>query len=173
MFHLRPFGVGDFALLAGWFGSVAELTQWGGEAFRFPLTADQLLRMVAEADAAPPARLCRMIEKDGEVAGHAQLRLFREAGGARLCHVAVAPGMRGRGLAVPMLRPVIDEAFAIPETGRVELMVYTWNAPAIRTYERLGFRRESVCRDSVRVCAESWDAAVMALARDAWRSGCG
>jgi hypothetical protein len=56
---------------------------------------------------------------------------FRPSGGAK-------------GLAGPMLRLVLIEAFSMPEFERLELGVFTWNTPAIKTYQRLGFTLEGV-----------------------------
>jgi RimJ/RimL family protein N-acetyltransferase len=87
--------------------------------------------------------------------------------------VGVAPAARGRGLAVPMLRLVLERAFAWPEIERVELNVYTWNTPAIRAYARLGFVHEGVRRSSVKVGPERWDTAIMGLLRAEWMSSLG
>lgn len=43
-----------------------------------------------------------------------------------------------------MLELVLAEAFSIDVMERVELNLYAWNAPAIATYERLGFQTEGV-----------------------------
>jgi RimJ/RimL family protein N-acetyltransferase len=72
-----------------------------------------------------------------------------------------------------MLRPVLREAFAQPEIERVELNVYAWNTPAIRSYERLGFKAEGVRRSSALVNGERWDTAIMGLLRQEWRSQAG
>jgi RimJ/RimL family protein N-acetyltransferase len=85
-----------------------------------------------------------MAKHEGALVGHAQLGFDWRNGNALLARVAVAPRARGRGLAGPMLRRIIEEAFARPEIGRVELNVYVWNTPAIRSYDRLGFKTEGV-----------------------------
>jgi ribosomal protein S18 acetylase RimI-like enzyme len=87
-------------------------------------------------------------------------------GAARLGRVAVAPDARRRGLAVPMLRLVVDEAFARDEIERVDLYVYASNAPALRTYERLGFLHEATQRSLVRVGDKRRGTAVIAVLRD-------
>nr|WP_313618177.1 GNAT family protein [Agrobacterium sp.] len=50
----------------------------------------------------------------------------------------------------------------------MELNVYTWNAPAIRTYAKVGFVPEGVRRSSVQVGDERWDTAIMGMLRAEW-----
>ncbi len=63
----------------------------------------------------------------------------------------------------PLLRRVIDKAFALPDIERLELNVYSFNIPAVRTYERLGFAIEGVSRASARAGSERWDTIQMAI----------
>lgn len=167
--RLIPFASEHFSTLSSWFASEADVVQWGGPLLSFPLTEGQLHMMLAEGDTAPPARLCWMAEQDGALVGHAQLGFDWRNGNALLARVAIAPAARGRRLADPMLRLVLDQAFARPEIERVELNVYAWNTPAIRSYERLGFKAEGVRRSSALVSGERWDTAMMGLLRQEWQ----
>lgn len=166
--HLVPFAPEHFPVLSDWFATQADVVQWGGPLLSFPLTAEQLGPMIAEANAAPPARLCWMAEHKGALVGHAQIGFDWRNGNALLARVAVAPSARGCGLAVPVLRLVLGEAFARPEIERVELNVYAWNTPAICSYERLGFKAEGVRRASALVDGERWDTAMMGMLRQEW-----
>ena len=60
-------------------------------------------------------------------------------GCAQLQGVWLAPELRGRGLAVPMLASVVEQVMTGP-APLVTLYVNDFNAPARATYERLGFR---------------------------------
>ena len=168
MLCLVPFAPEHFSVLSGWFSSEADVVQWGGPMLSFPLGREQLEAMLAEADAVPPTRLCWMGEREGALVGHGQLGFDWRNGNALLSRVAVAPSARGQGLAAPMLRRVVRQAFARPEIKRVELNVYAGNAPAIRAYERLGFKAEGVRRSSTIVGRERWDTAIMGLLREEW-----
>ena len=162
---LVPFTASHFDLLLGWFPTRTDLVQWGGPMLDFPLSPAQLEGMVEDGRSDPPARLCWMAENDGELVGHVQLAFDWRNGNALLSRVAIAPAMRGRGLAAPMIELAIGEAFRFTAVERLELNVYTWNAPAIRTYERLGFTPEGVRRASALVGGERWDTAMMSLLR--------
>ncbi len=170
MIRLIPFAPEHFGILSSWFTSEADVVQWGGPFLSFPLMVQQLRSMLTEAETKPPTRLCWMTEHDGALVGHAQLGFDWRNGNALLSRVAVAPHARGRGLAGSMLGLVLEQAFARLEIQRVELNVYAWNAPAVRSYERLGFKTEGVRRSSTLVDSERWDTAIMALLRQEWQS---
>jgi RimJ/RimL family protein N-acetyltransferase len=68
-----------------------------------------------------------------------------------------------------MVTLLIDEAFRTPGIERLELNVYMFNQPAIRTYQKLGFTLEGVRRSSTRAGEARWDTGMMGLLRTEWR----
>lgn len=168
MVDLLPFSRAHFEELATWFANERDAVQWGGPSMTFPIDASQMNAMLEEMRAEPPTRMCWMARHDRELVGHAQLGLDWRNGNATLARVAIAPKARGRGLAAAMLSLVIADAFARCEIERVELHVFTFNIPAIRAYQRLGFKHEGVRRSSALVGSERWDTAIMAMLRDEW-----
>jgi RimJ/RimL family protein N-acetyltransferase len=162
---LIPFMVDHFPTLMSWFASEREVVQWGGPGVCFPLDDEQLQAIVDESQTEPATRLCWMARRDRELIGHAQLALNWRNGNASIGRVAIAPERRGQRLARPMLELVLAEAFALDDVERVELGVYSWNAPAIATYKRLGFQVEGTRRSSTRVGNERWDSMMMSLLR--------
>lgn len=77
---------------------------------------------------------------DGAIAGYAML-LFRAGTSlARLYSIAVAPGARGHGIGEKLIRDAEEGAFG-RDRVLLRLEVRADNAPAIRLYERLGYRR--------------------------------
>lgn len=167
--RLERFAPVHFDIVATWFPDAAALAQWGGSGLAFPLDRVQLALMAAEEATIPPRRLCRVGILDGAIIGHAQLALDHVNGIARLGRVAIAPQRRGEGLAVPFLDAMIDLAFSMPDIERLELFVYTFNAPALRTYARLGFVPEGVWRSSIKVGDERWDTATQSILRAEYR----
>ncbi len=169
MLTLRPFSTDHFDLLASWFSSERDLIQWGGPGSTFPLDEQQMRAMMAEERLHPPTRISRMAADDsGRLVGHVQVVLDWDNGVGRLARVAIAPAMRGQGLAAPMLSAILGQLFMLPGMERAELNVFSWNTAAIRTYEKLGFRMEGVRRSSVRVGQERWDTAIMGMLREEW-----
>ena len=170
MLSLTDFEESHFPELLSWFPDEAALIQWAGPALEFPLSAAKLSEMLAESQTDPPTRLCWTVTAEGAVAGHAQLVLDRKNGAGRIARVVLAPGFRGKGLALPLVKSVIDRSFAIPWIERLELNVYTFNRPAIRTYERAGFVTDESSRSSKRVGDEVWEMVMMRLPRSRWEA---
>lgn len=169
MLSLKPFSTEHFAVLSGWFDNERELAQWGGPGFSHPLDASQLAPLLQAGHGDRPERLCWMAEDESSSpVGHVQLVYDWQNGVARIARVVLAPAMRGKGFAAPMLKLVLDKAFSEEAIDRVELNVYTWNEPAIRTYAKLGFVREGVRRSSAKVGDERWDTAIMGMLRTEW-----
>lgn len=153
------------APLPSWFPTPEALAQWGGSGLRFPLDSDQIATMLAETMTKPPLRLAFVGLVGDDTAAHAQVVLDWTDGIARLARFAVAPHHRGRGLARSFLADVFARLDEVGDFPRLELNVYTFNAPAIALYESLGFVCEGVRRSSVRVGDARWDTAIYAIIR--------
>jgi RimJ/RimL family protein N-acetyltransferase len=63
--------------------------------------------------------------------------------------LSVRKAWRGRGVGTALIRRAIEWAKASGVVTRIELKVFTRNAPAARLYERLGFVPEGVRRRAV------------------------
>ena len=162
---LEPFADPHFPTLASWFASERDALQWGGPAVHYPLTTEQMQAMLSDHQV-PPSRLAWMAVCDGADAGHAQvISVDQSARTARLGRIVVAPACRGQGLAVPMLRLVIHQTFAVLDIDRVDLGVYAWNVGAIKTYERLGFTATEIKPAATTSDGESWEVQEMSLRR--------
>ncbi len=82
---------------------------------------------------------------DGDVAGTLGLRMITHS--PRRRHVAklgmaVHDKWQGRGIGLALLNAAIDLADRWLNLTRLELTVYTDNAPAIKLYKRVGFKVE-------------------------------
>jgi len=163
---LIPFQTDHFSTLAGWFSCEADVVQWGGPFVHFPLDASQMQALLDECRTEPPRRYAWMAGGSDQLVGHVELGFDWRNGNAILQRVIIGPPFRGRGLAEPMVRQVIQQAFAIPQIARLELNVYTFNTPAIKAYKRLGFVHEGTRRASTLVGEERWDTAVMSILRE-------
>ena len=106
------------------------------EVFSMPWSAKDFLEMV-EADYA-----CYYVaEVDGEIAGCCGIRNI--AGEGEITNVVVAPPYRKKGIALKMMEYMLERAAEVG-IGDCTLEVRVSNQPAIRLYERLGFKGEGV-----------------------------
>jgi len=106
------------------------------EVFSMPWSAKDFLEMV-EADYA----YYYVAELDGEIAGCCGIRNI--AGDGEITNVVVAPSYRRRGIALKMMEYMLEEAVKAG-IGDCTLEVRVSNQPAIRLYERLGFKGEVI-----------------------------
>ena len=106
------------------------------EVFFMPWSAKDFLEM-AEADYA----YYYVAELDGEIAGCCGIRNI--AGDGEITNVVVAPSYRRRGIALKMMEYMLEEAVKAG-IGDCTLEVRVSNQPAIRLYERLGFKGEGI-----------------------------
>jgi RimJ/RimL family protein N-acetyltransferase len=169
---LEPFGPADYGHLVAWIPDEAQLLQWPGPIFRWPLDDAQLDAYRTPTVAPEPTRLIwrAVTSPDGALVGHVELNeIDRRHLAASLSRVLVSPEHRDRGVGRAMAAAVLEAALGALGLHRVELRVFDFNEPAIRCREALGFRREGFLRDKWRVGNEYWNALVMSLLDDEWR----
>jgi aminoglycoside 6'-N-acetyltransferase len=132
--ELRPIAAGDAAELRR-VRSTPEVARWWGEPEDdFP-----------QADEPDVTRL--VIEVDGRVAGMIQ---FSEESESKYRHAEVDlfvdPALHGRGLGTEAVRRVVRHLLDERGHHRITIDPAVDNIAAIRTYEKVGFRRVGVMR---------------------------
>lgn len=116
-------------------------------------------------------RILRARETEsGRVVGHVELvAIDLRHGNCRIGRVLIGPPeMRGRGLGKKLMAELLRLGFMEMDLHRMELEVYDFNRSAIRCYESLGFRREGIRRECVRLGKEYWNSIWMAVLRREW-----
>ncbi|HMP74766.1 MAG TPA: UDP-4-amino-4,6-dideoxy-N-acetyl-beta-L-altrosamine N-acetyltransferase [Kiritimatiellia bacterium] len=78
------------------------------------------------------------------------------------------PAYRGRGFARAASEAVLNLAFGTMALHRVGLRVFADNGPALRLYERIGFRHEGVLREQLRGEHGYRDVVIMSLLESEW-----
>ena len=133
------------------------------------LLADEpMTRAQAEAwyatGSGDPAHTRWAIELDGRCIGACGL-----AGTGSRVRYAIGisdPTLWGKGIGTEATRLVLGYAFGQPDIQRVELMVIAYNARALRSYEKAGFRLREILKNSAEVNGETFDDWMMEAARD-------
>ncbi|HUX22674.1 MAG TPA: GNAT family protein [Spirochaetia bacterium] len=149
------------------------LMQWAGPLFRHPLTEDQLLAHWGPVIAGrqPETRLYGI--EEGQTIGVVELTLIdRTNRSARVARVLLGSDEdRGHGTGAAALKLLLEVCFGELELNRVSLAVFDFNIPAIRCYEKVGFRKEGLIREARRVGEDYWSYFEMGILRREWLSG--
>lgn len=162
---IRAFRTSDIPALLSWFPTPVDLAQWGSPARRFPLDDSQVQDFLDQTIGDDPQKVMWVAERQTIMVATATTMMDWHQGVALLGFIAVAPSMRGNGVAEPFLRDVVTATYKDERIARIELNVYTFNHGAIRTYEKLGFVKEGVRRSLAKMGDERWDAAHYSLLR--------
>ncbi len=105
---------------------------------------------------------------DGTPVGYLSLKGVREGGtGAEIGLAIMDKDYRGRGLGTIALRLAADYAFDELELSVLVLTVFPGNEPAIRSYEKVGFKKTELLKEAFEMADETFaDMWVMELSRD-------
>jgi aminoglycoside 6'-N-acetyltransferase len=154
--RLRPIVDGDVAELRRIHSTPEVVRWWDLPEDGFPWTDD-------------PDSTRLAIEVDGAVAGMIQFSEEREP---KYRHAAIDvfldPALRGRGLGTEAVRQVVRHLIGELGHHRITIDPAVANAAAIRSYEKVGFRRVGVMRQYERdVDGDGWhDSLLMELLAD-------
>ena len=162
----------DLGTLVSWAEDEKTMLQWCGPVFDYPLTIEQLKEYYAETERPEPKRIIyKAVDGNGKTAGLCELgAIHRRNGIASLCRIFVDKNFRGQGIAEMMIRKMINFAFGELNIMRIELNVYTYNTPAFKCYEKLGFVREGMKRKVTKYNNEYWDGYFYALLKEDWKA---
>ena len=173
MIELDFFEQSDFKQLIDWIESPQFLLQWGGPAFDFPLTINQLEKYIEKANSDNSDTLIyKVIDKETKnVIGHISLgRIDRKNKSARVGKVLVGDkNVRGKGIGKQMIKQILNIAFDELHLHRVNLGVYDFNVPATASVtKKAGFIKEGLLRDSAKNGEEYWSSWEMSILENEW-----
>lgn len=164
---LETFKKSDFKQLIGWIDSEEFLIQWSGNAFAYPLNEQQLENYIESSN----TLAFKVIDEQSlEVVGHISLGQIDNINkSARIGKVLVGDTkMRGRSIGKLMMKAVLQVAFEELKLHRVTLGVYDFNTSAISCYEKIGFVKEGLLRDSKKVGETYWNLWEMSMLEYEW-----
>ncbi|WP_140420935.1 GNAT family N-acetyltransferase [Bacillus cereus] len=165
---LETFKKSDFKQLINWINSEEFLIQWSGNAFVFPLDEQQLEKYI-ESENTLAFKV--VDEETSDVIGHISLGQIDNINkSARIGKVLVGnTKMRGRSIGKRMMKAVLHIAFDELKLHRVTLGVYDFNTSAISCYEKIGFVKEGLLRESKRVGETYWNLWEMSMLEYEWK----
>lgn len=168
LIKLEPLKKSDFKQLINWIDSEEFLIQWSGNAFTYPLNDQQLEQYIESTN----TLAFKVIDEESkEVIGHISLGQIDNINkSARIGKVLVGDTkMRGRSIGKHMIKAVLHIAFEELKLHRVTLGVYDFNTSAISCYEKIGFVKEGLLRDSKKVGETYWNLWEMSMLEYEWR----
>lgn len=162
----------DPAVIAPWFSDSEYLRLLDSDPAR-PQTAKQVkadMEKRAERDTAFPFAI-RTLESD-QLIGF--VSLWAGNGSNAEGWVGIGLGERaywGKGYGTDAMRLLLRYAFHELNLERVSLEAFAYNARAIRSYEKAGFRHEGLQRAAMRREGKRLDVVSMGILRTEWRDG--
>ena len=157
MIELIPFTEADIDRLTGWISSLEVHLFWTAAMFEYPLPREPFAKFMRDSAERGGRLFFKAVHRDsGEACGHIELgAIDRRNRSLRIGRVLLNPAFQGRGLGMEMIHSALAMAFDEMGMRRVELGVFDVNPRAIASYERVGFRREGVRRESFKAPEES------------------
>lgn len=172
MITLRYFVPSDFQTLIQWVDSPAFLLQWAGSSFHYPLTEAQLEDYVKDANHENATKLIFSVvhKETNDVIGHISLtKIDQRNKSARIGRVLVGnERYRGQGIGELMIEEILKIAFNELKLHRICLGVFDFNLPAIACYEKAGFKKEGLLRDTCKHGETYWSQWEMCILEEEW-----
>ncbi|KON85568.1 hypothetical protein AF332_01035 [Sporosarcina globispora] len=174
MVRLEAFTEKDFDLLISWITTPELMVQWSGAHFMFPLNYEQLSKYIISANLDTSSEYIYKVSASNEAVGHISLgRVDRVNETARIGKVFVSPAARGKGYASEMIHHILKLAFQELKLNRISLGVFDFNLSAIKIYEKAGFQKEGLLRQTNKVRNEYWNVIEMSILKSEWQASTG
>lgn len=170
--RLAPLTSGDLATIARWQEDDSYLRLLDSTPAA-PKSATQLARWLDEAQQANDRFVFAIRPlNDGLLLGVVELDGILWSHRVTWLSIAIGdPDQRGKGYGSEAMRLALRFAFHELNLHRVALTVFAYNAQAIATYERLGFRLEGAHREFLERDGQRHDMLLYGLLRHEWVSG--
>lgn len=168
---IRKFRKQDISELFSWFETERDALQWAGAGLSWPLNRGVIVDLVRQHRGRSPPREVWAVEQQGCMIGHFQLSYNRRLETVGAGRIAIAPRSRGQNLSKPLMGLLLAQAFRPDWVHRVDLLVYSHNTVAIRTYETAGFVLEGTRRETTPIDGDRWDTHVMSVLRSEFDIG--
>jgi RimJ/RimL family protein N-acetyltransferase len=149
------------------------LWRWENDLPLGPLSGDPMVPLTVEAMEADYDKHHKELPRDSATFAlyeRATLRPIGKTGLSSINHmhrtaefgiVIGEPECRGKGYGTEATRLVLDYAFTALGLHNVFLRVYAYNAPAIRAYEKAGFKEIGRRREAHRIAGRAFDEVLM------------
>ncbi len=164
MLQLQKFGTKeDIKRLISWIDSERLNIIWASDSFTFPLDENQLKKYLADANKNNILifKIAHNVDNTPTIIGHAELDIFGTD--IKISRLLIDKNQRGKGHGELMVKLLIKYIQENINHKSIFLTVFTFNKPAIRLYEKLGFKTIEIEPNYIRYENENWDRQKMVL----------
>lgn len=172
LLKLEPFSPNDFQQLIDWIPNSSFALQWGGPAFTYPLTIEQLEDYLKDSNEVNASKyVFKAVEQStNNVIGHISIgNIDRINESARIGKVLIgSSNSRGKGYGTQIMLAALKFAFEELKLHKVTLGVFDFNTSAIKCYEKVGFKQEGILRDARKNGDEYWNLIEMGILENEW-----
>ncbi len=167
--ELRRHERANYPLYARWYGDeeVWRLTSWTAE----PLRQGEVERLFESRERSSQDDSFA-IHREGEeepIGVISLMNMNEEKASADLSIIIGDPEDRDEGLGTEAIRVLLRYAFEDLGLEKVGLSVFEFNEPAVRAYEKLGFKKEGRMQRAIRRDGEFHDVMLMRVLASEWR----
>ncbi len=153
MIELKPFNIEDWKLLKKWTASEAELIQFAGQIFTFPINKKQVENYLSVSN----RTVFKIENKNGEPIGISEIS-SEKGNVAKLARIIIGEkSMRGKGVGTELINKLTEYVFNNLKKDKIILNVYSWNIGAIRCYKKVGFSKTNKPIKLMKVGNENWE----------------
>ncbi|MGF1761433.1 GNAT family N-acetyltransferase [Photobacterium sagamiensis] len=132
--YLETFTAMDYDVLVNWIPNEEFNYLWGGPAYEYPLTEQQIITHVSRPEVTP-----FILKYEEKNIGYIEL-LKESQTTYRLCRVLIGDkSQRGKGHGKVLVELAIDYAKTVLNAKKINLAVFGHNQKAINCYQSLGF----------------------------------
>ena len=165
--RLRAYERGDIEQAVKWTND-EEVTQFLGPHLIYPTSSIQFEKWLETSGNAPETTKTFVIEKlNGDFLGSIGLTEINWVDRSAEVHIIIGYKTQwGQGLGTDAMRVILRLAFEKMNLHRLWLRVYSNNERAIASYEKCGFKREGVLRDTRWINGRYHDTVVMGILAD-------
>lgn len=170
LINIRHFEKRDFQNLINCMNSPDYLLQWAGPVFQYPLTEEQLNTHLDKTKGQCPSIMAFTATNEmNHAIGHFELsKIDYRNLNASISRVLIYPQQQGKGFGEHLVKEVLEIAFKKLNLHRVDLRVFDFNKPAIRCYEKVGFKKEGILKDARKNGSEFWSLLQYSCLENEW-----
>ncbi len=165
--EIIPFSKEHFSSLKNEVPDSRFLVQWAGNKYIFPLSWEQMSAFMDKKQNGKQVNylFSAHARNINVIIGHVQLTVAdSEEKIGRVGSVLVFKRYRGRGFGNDLMKLIMNKGFIEMKMKELKLNVFGFNTPALRCYEKCGFRIDR--RDEFRHEGEYWELVKMAMTRE-------